>query len=287
MELYSERFYQDREIQNAHLHNYNRHCSKIFAVKQSTHMQYLCKIVLKYLEESKEWKENESENEYDECILLNYWLYDKLSNSFAHDKSHIDIAFANIETIWSHLITDRTEKSYYKKYKCEEYYYKIKEKTSLYKYFEEKCLSDQDDCPYFYYKCNDINPEVVIEKLQCHERIKGRSTLTSLISTIQHSSGQRLVSSSSSHSTELTTETSQIGTKVGHSVISVAPVLLTATPLYRYTPVGSWVRKLGGYNTYSIRDIDGGEMDGFLGNTQESGDMLFDSSTNYISYQPM
>ncbi|SBT02704.1 PIR Superfamily Protein, partial [Plasmodium ovale curtisi] len=53
-----------------------------------------------------------------------------------------------------------------------------------------------------------------------------------------------------------------------------------------YTPVGSWIRNLGRNNPNSISNMDG-EMEGFLGNTQESGNMFFDGGENYISYQPM
>ncbi|SBT52769.1 PIR Superfamily Protein [Plasmodium ovale wallikeri] len=55
----------------------------------------------------------------------------------------------------------------------------------------------------------------------------------------------------------------------------------------RYTPIGSWVRNLGGINQNSITNMGGEEMEGFLGNTQKSGDMSYGDSGNYIWYQPM
>ncbi|SBS95896.1 PIR Superfamily Protein [Plasmodium ovale curtisi] len=79
-----------------------------------------------------------------------------------------------------------------------------------------------------------------------------------------------------SHVIESTYDTPQIGTKVCHSVPCVSPVLLTATALYRYTPIGSWIRKLGVTNPSNISNVNGGEMDGFFGDSE-----------NYISYQPM
>ncbi|SBT00008.1 PIR Superfamily Protein [Plasmodium ovale curtisi] len=82
--------------------------------------------------------------------------------------------------------------------------------------------------------------------------------------------------------TESKQESSEIGKKLGHSVLGIAPVMLTATALYRYTPIGSWIRKLGGTNHNTISDIDE-----FSSYTQESGDMFPDNSANYISYQPM
>ncbi|SBS90011.1 PIR Superfamily Protein [Plasmodium ovale curtisi] len=86
--------------------------------------------------------------------------------------------------------------------------------------------------------------------------------------------------------TEVTSEASQIGTKLDQSVLGITPVLLTASALYRYTPIGSWIRNLGKNSTNSISYMDG-EMEGFLGNTQESGDILLGETSNYISYQPM
>ncbi|SBT58459.1 PIR Superfamily Protein [Plasmodium ovale wallikeri] len=71
------------------------------------------------------------------------------------------------------------------------------------------------------------------------------------------------------------------------NILGVAPVLLTASALYRYTPVGSWIRKLGGYNTNNLSNMDRSEMDGFLSNTQVSGNIFFDNTENYISYQPL
>ncbi|SBT56035.1 PIR Superfamily Protein [Plasmodium ovale wallikeri] len=82
--------------------------------------------------------------------------------------------------------------------------------------------------------------------------------------------------------TEFTPETSNIGTKAVHSILGVAPVLLTATALYRYTPVGSWVCKLGGYNSNGVSD-----MNEFSSYTQEPGDMFSNNSASYISYQPI
>ncbi|SBT57513.1 PIR Superfamily Protein [Plasmodium ovale wallikeri] len=98
---------------------------------------------------------------------------------------------------------------------------------------------------------------------------------------------QGLGTPASSHVTEPKSETSNIGTKVGHSVLGVAPVLLSATALYRYTPVGSWVRKLSGYSHNSVSNMDEGVVEGILGNTQETDDILFGNTGNYISYQPI
>ncbi|SBT84012.1 PIR protein, partial [Plasmodium ovale] len=225
-ELFSERFYDALKNDYFELYKYNQICQGIYGNKKISEMKKLCKKVLKYLEKSSAWKENKSG--FDDCILLNFWVYDELTKYFAHDTSYINKAFGTIQFIWGNLIKDSKYASYYNKCKplfkeilnyqdwerrkalydyyvdydtlfgiannfedkCEEYYYKIKEKTSIYKYFEEKCLSDEYDCPDYYHKCNDKNPELALEKLPCHERIKARSAATSENSSTHHSPEQ-------------------------------------------------------------------------------------------------
>ncbi|SBT56516.1 PIR Superfamily Protein [Plasmodium ovale wallikeri] len=320
-ELNSERFYQDREISYSDLHNYGKQCDSIIARKQISHMKHLCKIIIKYLEESAQWKENDSENEYDECILLNYWLHDKLSKAFVHEKSYINIAYGNIETIWANLVNDRRETSYHNKCKplynkilkyddwkkgkelydycinykyieqmcqfqyenCGEYCEYVEKRSYLYDYFEKACATKESYCPHFYDKCKGYNPNIVLKTLKCPAKIKTPRAAAPEASAMHHRAEQEEEFVSGA----IGSETSDIGTKVGHSVLGVAPVLLTATALYRYTPIGSWIRNLSGNTTNNISGMDGGEIEGFFSSSHESGNMLFDDTQNYISYQPI
>ncbi|KMZ77313.1 hypothetical protein PVIIG_06121, partial [Plasmodium vivax India VII] len=75
---------------------------------------------------------------------------------------------------------------------------------------------------------------------------------------------------------------SEIRRKVTHSVNVAALFLLTPTMLYRYTPLGPWIRRFGGGGTNSMN-----AMDALSSYTQETGNMLSDDSANYISYQPI
>ncbi|SBT00888.1 PIR Superfamily Protein [Plasmodium ovale curtisi] len=183
--------------------------------------------------------------------------------------------------------------------KCD-YYRKIEEKKSLYEYFEKECSPPKNNCPEFYEKCKEYKPENVLSKLICHEKIaqeQADAKAAERPHAMEHTSGTGQETEVGSHGpdvpglgtrseTEVTSETSQICTKVGQSVLGITPVLLTASALYRYTPMGSWIRNLGKNSTNSISYMDG-EMEGFLGNTQESGDILLGETPNYISYQPM
>ncbi|SBT54854.1 PIR Superfamily Protein [Plasmodium ovale wallikeri] len=320
-ELYSEIFYRNRKVQNVDLQKYDRHCNNIYAFKHKNHMIYLCKIVLQYLEQSAQWKENENQNEYDECILLNYWLYDELYKEFFHDKSYINIAYGNIQTKWANLVNDRHETSYHNKCKplfnkilkyddwkkgkelydycinykyieqmcqfqyekCGEYCEYVEKRSYLYDHFEKACTANEGYCPHFYNKCKSYNPNTVLKTLKCPEKVKTPRDAVPEASVTHHHAGQEQESGPGA----IGSETSDIGTKVGHSVLGVAPVLLTATALYRYTPIGSWIRNLSGNTTNNISGMDGGEMEGFFPSSHESGGMLFGDTQNYISYQPM
>ncbi|SBS92879.1 PIR Superfamily Protein [Plasmodium ovale curtisi] len=80
-------------------------------------------------------------------------------------------------------------------------------------------------------------------------------------------------------------ENSYIGTKVGKSVLGIAPIALGASALYKFTPLSPWIRKFSGSN-YNITGNGVGDNE-FLVPTQESYNMISDGGENYISYQPI
>ncbi|SBS89180.1 PIR protein [Plasmodium ovale] len=321
-ELFSEQFYQDREYDQYNLSEYNNLCKELFAPKHTSRMLKLCKRIVKYLD--KYSFRNDDISLQQDCILLNYWVYDMLTRIFGADnQTDIRNAFGNLQYIWSYLVKDQYKTSYYKKCKplfneilnfddwkqrkelydyyvdydtlfrtamgypekCEEYYKKIDERTSLYKYFETKCLSDKYNCPEHYKNYTHYNPVLVLPQLPCH----GNMVAAKQAIPRQQDLRQEQLDNSHSHypNVELTKENSEIGKKVGHSVLGVAPFLLTATALYKYTPVGSWVRKISGYGSNSISGMDAGEMEAYSHNAQEFGDILFSDTGKLISYQPI
>ncbi|SBT84197.1 PIR protein [Plasmodium ovale] len=176
--------------------------------------------------------------------------------------------------------------------KCNDFYEYIKKKEELYKYFQHLCDTEEAKCPKFYNECKMFNPNILLSKLHCREEMDRKKAATEALA-LQLASKQKPGQDDAAHQpnlpphafgddTKLSQENSDIGTKVGQSVLGVAPVLLTATALYRYTPIGSWIRKVGGTNTNGI-----GDMDEFSSYTQESGDMFLGDTGNYISYQPI
>ncbi|SBT00179.1 PIR Superfamily Protein [Plasmodium ovale curtisi] len=320
----SERFYDELNNNYFDLWKHNSKCAEVYKIHKKIRNKKICEKILRHLENST--VSNNDNSGYDDCLLLKYWIYSVLEDIFgSEDTSHIGNAFAGVQYIWNYIVEYPNSKPYNKKCKqhfdvfdyddwknrkelydyyvdfrtlfdtamrfdlvCEEYYRKIEEKIPLYKRFEEIC-SDQSKCPEFYEKYQPYNPKSVLSKLPCHDKIeKARAAEASpKTSILQHGVGLELGPQSNSYDTGMTQGSSEIGKNIGHSVLGVAPVLLTATALYRYTPIGSWIRNLGGNTTNSISNMEAGEMEPFLPSTQESGNVLFGNTENYISYQPM
>ncbi|SBT55069.1 PIR Superfamily Protein [Plasmodium ovale wallikeri] len=314
IDLISKDIYDKIEFNYPNLSDYNEKCNIKFSNKNDDKVKEICKKSLRYLEKSYVW--DIPNPGYDPCTVLNYWIYNKLTHILG-DKSTSDIAFGTFQLQWNLPMSNRSNITYSQKCKlnfdmlnnedwekrkelydyyvdystlfstannyvtkCKEYYKYIEGKAPLYKNFENLCTSNSSNCPQIYDKCMSYNPDLVLKTIKCHEQIVAERAAKP--SASHHSSGEKLISGPSAPGTESIQEHSQIGTKVGHSFLGVAPVLLTATALYRYTPIGSWIRKLGETNLNSISD-----MNGFSSYTQESGDIFSDRVENYISYQPM
>ncbi|CAI7724319.1 Plasmodium vivax Vir protein, putative [Plasmodium vivax] len=76
-------------------------------------------------------------------------------------------------------------------------------------------------------------------------------------------------------------ENSNIVKKLSHSVLAGATVLFTSSVLYRYTPIGTWIRRLRRNNQNIERN-----MEGFSSSTKESGHIFSENQENYIPYEP-
>ncbi|CAG9483803.1 unnamed protein product [Plasmodium vivax] len=124
--------------------------------------------------------------------------------------------------------------------KCEEYYQKIKEMFPVCTFFEGKCSkSGTYKCPNNLNKCKEKNLESELKKFQCHRTIKSRSDSNSEDDTSQQPprpvEGPLVTTGgpTAESNTQLESENFEIGKKVSHTVLGAAPVLLTATMLYR------------------------------------------------------
>ncbi|SBT53934.1 PIR Superfamily Protein [Plasmodium ovale wallikeri] len=320
--LTSKNIYNGIENDSQDLSKYNGKCEDIHVTNHREEVKTICKKVLRYLEKTTIW--NVQGSVYDTCLLLNFWIYDKLTQIF-RDKSNTDIAFGNFQTLLNNHIDyqknisadkkckdkfDILNKEDWKKRKelydyyidydtnkstihfyggqCKENYKYIEGKKELYKHFEDLCSTNQSECPDFYVNCKEYNPELVLHTLSCHVEMEAAKNALHTEETSDQGllNGPRPYGSNlsghSAHSSEvgMTQENSDIGTKVGKSVLGIAPIALTASAMYRFTPLGQWIRKLAGNN----HNITG---NGFGDEAQESGNMFFDGSENYISYQPI
>ncbi|GAB69746.1 hypothetical protein PCYB_004950 [Plasmodium cynomolgi strain B] len=131
--------------------------------------------------------------------------------------------------------------------KCKEYYGKIKKIIEEYESFEKKCSTRTDECPEFIYELQKKIKQNKPENLPCHEEInsnsvpilEGNSSLQIKGHTEVHQKPEDdieldIIDNLTFESdNQLGSGSSGIGTKVTHSILGGAPVLLTATMLYR------------------------------------------------------
>ncbi|SBT57271.1 PIR Superfamily Protein [Plasmodium ovale wallikeri] len=320
--LPSVQFYKGVGKNHNNLQNYIQPCEQIKVKEKSDEVKTICKKFLWHLENSTVW--DIEKPDYDICLLLNYWTYDKLNNIFS-DKETSDKAFSNFQMISDYPQNYIKKNLYYKnkckynidfhKYedwqkrkefydycvdygtlnglistynnKCNDFYKYVKKKEELYKHFEVLCSKEEIKCPKFYEECKKYNPNELLSILRCRDEME-QQKVPEKASAGHGTLGQDLEPGSREHGpglpgikggtpdTESKQDSSEIGKKLGHSFLGIAPVMLAATALYRYTPVGEWIRNLAGTSPNSMSNINGEEMDGF-----------FSDSENYISYQPI
>ncbi|SBT56192.1 PIR Superfamily Protein [Plasmodium ovale wallikeri] len=179
---------------------------------------------------------------------------------FSDDTTPINHASDSIDTIWSNLVKDRHA----------EYCEYIEKKSYSYDNFDNVCTKEESNCSHFYNKYKEHNPNTVFKTLKCPENIKTARFAAPEASSMDHSLKQELGAPYGSHGMKLATETSQMVTKFGAF----------------YTPLCTYIRKLGVYHQSRMSNVDA-VVDEFLSRSQESGDILFGSTGNYILCQHM
>ncbi|SBS92514.1 PIR Superfamily Protein, partial [Plasmodium ovale curtisi] len=272
--LPSMRFYSDLEKNYEDLSNYSQKCEKIILKIDNDEARTICKKFLSHLENSTVWV---FENlHYDVCLLLNYWIYERLNNIYS-DKEATDIAFSNFQLMSDyptqyirknisfnkkckykidvHAHKDWNKRKEFYDYcvdydtlngsitsyanKCNDFYEYIEKKDKLYKYFQNICSTESNECPKFYQECKDRDPNLLLSQLPCREEMVRKKAVAEPQDLPQeqesgiNSLGSGISGLEAGSHAASTQEKSDIGTKVGHSVLGVAPVLLTVTALYR------------------------------------------------------
>ncbi|KNA01573.1 hypothetical protein PVNG_05019 [Plasmodium vivax North Korean] len=155
-------------------------------------------------------------NEYNDCILLNYWVYSRLVNIFQSDDASIIAGpFAILQRIWHDIVekpsykprnnkcfpdgTLVTQKDWrerkalydycvnydtikktipsYEKI-CPEYWSYVDSHTSLFEYFKTRCSKTNDQCPEFYNNCKQYDPKEFLLTFSCNEQMKQKKADT-------------------------------------------------------------------------------------------------------------
>ncbi|SBS94147.1 PIR Superfamily Protein [Plasmodium ovale curtisi] len=319
-ELFSEKFYEAVNNDSSDLSIYDHECNEIIVHDPRDEMIKIFKKYLRYLEYCK-LLHNEIALD-NVSTLFNYSLFGMLTHIYgANSTNKISAGFSALELKWTYFDYRSINEPYYLKCKpnfdivnhndwdnrkklydyyvdhdilfglaksiddkCD-YYKKIEEKKSLYEYFEKECPPRKNNCPDFYNKCMPHKPDNDLSKLPCHEKIareRADAQAAERRAAMQHT----LKSEQDTEVGPLGHDVPRLGT-LGQSVLGITPVLITASALYKYTPIGSWIRNLGKNITNSISGIDEGEIEGFFTSSHESRYMLFGDAQNYISCQPM
>ncbi|KMZ95251.1 variable surface protein Vir4 [Plasmodium vivax Mauritania I] len=207
-ELFSEKFYDQLNYDIDNLNDYNKECDKLNEPYNTPGVKNICKHVLKYLE-TKSFKLDDENSVRDDCVLLNYWVYDKLSKLYGSSGSaDVPHAYGTLQSHWYSLVENSNNTSYFRKCKpsdtivtesnrenkkelfeycvdyetarkladyynkCEDYYPYFQKKVKLFEFFEGACASKTNDCPAFYEKCKEHDPRKFLHQLSCHNKMK-------------------------------------------------------------------------------------------------------------------
>ncbi|KMZ88925.1 hypothetical protein PVBG_06347 [Plasmodium vivax Brazil I] len=85
-ELHSEKFYHQLKFDNDNLSDYNKECDELKEPYNKQEIRRICKQVLKFLK-TRSSKSDDEKSVRDDCVLLNYWIYDKLSKHYGPENS--------------------------------------------------------------------------------------------------------------------------------------------------------------------------------------------------------
>ncbi|GAW83952.1 variable surface protein [Plasmodium gonderi] len=197
-------YYNDnRKLKQNELKVYHDKCELYKTKYRSDLYINLCSVVLWYLS-----TENtiiiEPKSYYNNCELLNYWTYSRLSWIYNRKSAPITTMFANLQMLWNSLVEDSVHSSSYNKcspkfeiiyqrnsikrkelydycidYKTllssAEYYKDMRDiiyqyftrKVKLYEEFKTYCSNEnKHECPEFFDECKDSDPSVAITKIK-------------------------------------------------------------------------------------------------------------------------
>ncbi|KMZ89784.1 hypothetical protein PVMG_06222 [Plasmodium vivax Mauritania I] len=179
--LQSGKFYDDLNQKIEDSREYRAYCDSLKDVPQLRNIKIYCAQLVKYLK-TKYTTSNRKKFQYDECILLNYWIYGKLVQFYGSDKNPVFFrASGQLQEIWSRIFPDDSGTSsnnickpiifdiynqddwdkrkefydycvdydtllntanFFGSSKCEEYYKYIESKIPIYEYIKKLCTTE-------------------------------------------------------------------------------------------------------------------------------------------------
>ncbi|EDL42638.1 variable surface protein Vir4, putative [Plasmodium vivax] len=193
------------------LNEYYLYCTSLGRLSSKikhSNLKILCEQLVKYLI-STYIILNKEKLKYDPCILLNYWVYNRLVNIFGTDDiSVINPSWSDLVLIWNDIVYKPsyefknnkcvpddsivTQNDWRKRKRlyeycvnydtikktipnfgkaCPEYWSYVKSHTSVFEYFEKYCSEKKYQCPKFYDECKQHDPKKVLETFDCHNQM--------------------------------------------------------------------------------------------------------------------
>ncbi|VVA00348.1 PIR protein, partial [Plasmodium vivax] len=315
-------FYKNLIHNENDLNSFKKECESLYSENKRFKNIRLCSILLWFLQNSKTRTENKN-FAYDECLLFNYWIYGELARKYNYNYSaKVFPAFAELQQIWNSLIEEPKKNYYYDKcnpdssivnqydwdqrkelydycvnyellkpqfepYKknCKQHYAYIKSKVPLYKYYKERCIPDgKYNCPDFYSKCINYDPDNVLRELSCYD-VMQKEEATAEEKALSEKLHPDLSPGGTYSSDDLQSkkDSSPPATQAGNVFLGVVVTSMTFGALYKFTPLGNMLRNRFGWNN-NMRNFNGGD-NGLFDYASEAFNP-YSGEEHYIGYHP-
>ncbi|CAG9480085.1 unnamed protein product [Plasmodium vivax] len=319
--LYTGKFYEELE-ESTTLDRYNNYCGlPETPVHGRREVRNICATILNYLETTYS-ASNHTDDAYDVCKLLNYWVFSRLSEIYVSgDTSTAKDAFNTLERIWNRFIQDKKHelhikicqpdrvfiyddwkqrKELYDYYvdidpifkiakfipkDCDQYYKYVKYKKKIYDQYDEYCKKHiYLKCPFFFEKCKNYNPQDILLELPCYSEMVKKELAQQQASQAQLANLLPEAPPLPLSNPEIPDPNTSTGTKAGNAFLGVVVTSMTSGALYKFTPLGSMLRNRFGRNNNNMRNLNIGD-NGLFDYASESFNP-YTGEEHYIGYHP-
>ncbi|KMZ89796.1 hypothetical protein PVMG_06064 [Plasmodium vivax Mauritania I] len=234
-------------------------------IHKSRPLRNTCATILEYLE-TKYSPSEHTHDAYDVCKLLNYWVFNRLSEiCVTNDTPTPKDAFKTLEEKWKKFINDNESKLNIKECKpdpnlfnyddwkqrkelydyyvdispismylrnytqdCDQYYKYIKYKKKIYDNFAKLCLNPKDSkCPSIFNNCQKHNPKDILPTLPCYSNRLEEEKAT------QDQASRAPAPLHTLANGGIPDSTASIGTKASNAFLGVVATSMTSGALYK------------------------------------------------------